>query len=122
MKSIAIIFIFLLNGLCCFSQHAIKGLWYSTDSSRVYQIHNTCKGLEATLYSSKRITDKIGVVVLTNVTFRAKKKRYEGIMYAISDNSPARARLKISDDGKVLLLKLPRLVIFPVYLKWIRCN
>jgi hypothetical protein len=122
MKSIAVIFTFLLNGLCCFSQHSIKGLWYSKDSSRVYQIYDTSKGLTATLYASQRKNDKIGVVVLNNVTYNVKKKKYDGIMYAISDNKPIRARLKISTDGKMLSLKLPRLIIFPVHLKWIRYN
>lgn len=124
MKYFLIIFIFLSKTSHSFAQDSIKGLWYSSDSTRVYKIYDNEKGLQAILVSSKRKNDKMGALVLDELQYNCKKRKFFGFIYGINDNDyrPQFAKLKLSNNGNVLKLKLPRMFLFPVNLYWIKCT
>ncbi len=124
MKYFLIVFFFLFKAALSFAQDSIKGLWYSSDSTRVYKIYESEKGLQAILVSSKRKNDKTGALVLNELQYNCKKKIFMGFIYAINDNDyrPQFAKLKLSNNGKILKLKLPRMFLFPVNLYWVKCT
>jgi hypothetical protein len=121
MKIFFVIVVFIANSLCGFSQHSITGLWYSQDSTRVYKIHETGNGLEAMLHYSTRNNDDTEVMVLNNVKYNVKRKKYFGAIYAVKDKMPHFVKIKLSTNGKILKLKLPRMILFPVNLRWMKC-
>lgn len=95
----------------------IAGSWFSADSSRVYAIQQTGNNLyEAVIKNSSRKTDSIGFAVMKNLHYNAAKKRYEGIMYAVSDSQAC--FVKITTTNNQLQLKLRRMFLFDVVLLW----
>lgn len=97
----------------------ITGLWLSGDSSRVYEIKEAAGNtFEAVIKSSSRKTDSTGFIVIKAIQFNAVKKRYEGVMYAASDNQPC--FVKIFTGNNRLRLKLNRMFLFDAVLKWNR--
>lgn len=118
------VFISLLL-LLTITQHSkaqeITGYWFSADSSRVYAIKQTGNNLyEAVIKTSSRNTDSIGFAVIKNLHYNANKKRYEGIMYAISDNQAC--FVKITCANNRLQLKLRRMFLFDAVLQWNRAG
>ena len=97
----------------------ISGLWYSSDSSRIYKIYATNGGYAATLFSSRHAGEQAGKSVLQDIVFVPKKNDFDGYIFATDGNVDTRARLTLLENG-VLKIKLPRLVFFPVYMKWYR--
>jgi hypothetical protein len=99
----------------------ITGLWYSADSSRIYQVKATDSNkYEAVIYASERKTDTIGFAVIRNLQYNTRKKRYEGAMYAVSDGLPCFTKIKFSNNATMLLLKLSRFFIMDITLEWRR--
>ncbi|MFN8252396.1 MAG: hypothetical protein U0V75_11005 [Ferruginibacter sp.] len=95
----------------------ITGLWYNTDSSRIYEIRPAGSGqYEAILKKSARKTDSSGVTVIKTLRYNAKKKRYEGIMYAAGSSDAC--IVKIIPSQNSLTLKLSRMYLFNVILRW----
>lgn len=98
--------------LCVYTKaQQITGLWFSADSSRIYKINQTGSNLyEAVIKKSARKTDSIGFTVIKNLQYNTAKKRYEGIMYAVTDNRPC--FVKITMESTRLHLKLKRMFLF----------
>jgi hypothetical protein len=113
--------VFYLAMLACTQTKAqqITGLWFSGDSTRVYEIkRNDSTIFEAVIKYSVRKTDTAGFAVIKNLQYNARKKRYEGIMYAAADNQPC--FVKITVLNKQLVLRLSRMFLFDAVLKWNR--
>lgn len=120
--------ILILLALFLFSEvlqaQTIDGLWYSNDSTRVYEIKQTANNkYVAVINSSTRKKDSVGYVVIKDLVFNTRKNRYEGVIYAVSDGEPAFVKIKFSktDENKISL-KLSRMFIFDVSLNWIKVN
>lgn len=118
MKSISIASILLLKVLLCNAQNSIVGLWYSDDSSRIYELFEKGGVYEAMLHSSKRERDSAGVLVLLNLTYKHRRKMYQGFIRALGDGVMVSVKLRLKNDGEILQLKLRRMFFFPVYLRW----
>lgn len=113
--------IFLLVTVLQSKAQQITGLWFSADSSRIYKINQTGSNLyEAVIKTSARKTDSIGFTVIKNLHYSTAKKRYEGIMYAVTDNRPCFVKIKMTDNR--LHLKLNRMFLFNAVLIWSRAT
>lgn len=115
--------VFYLAMLACTQTKAqqITGLWFSGDSSRVYEIKAAAGNtFEAVVKSSSRKTDSAGFIVIKAIHYNSRKKRYEGIMYAVSDSQPC--FVKIITGNNQLVLKLSRMFLFDAVLKWNRAT
>jgi hypothetical protein len=121
MKTILGLILFLL---CLNAAHAqkITGLWYSSDSTRVYEIRENSEGsLEAVIKSSIRDKDSPGYVVIKNLEYNSRRKRYEGVIYAVSDDMSTRVKIKFEKmNEKKILLKLSRMFFLDVNIIWLR--
>ncbi len=100
----------------------ITGLWYSGDSSRIYQIKSSGNDqYEAIIYTSARQQDLIGFTTIKNLQYNNRKKRYEGVMYAFEGGKPVFIKIKFGKSNTdQLRLKLSRMFIMDVTLKWNR--
>lgn len=100
----------------------ITGLWCTSDSTRVYAIQTTGNNnYQAVIIASTRSTDTIGYVAIKNMQYNSRKKRYEGIIYAVADNSPCFVKLYLNKKNTDrLILKLSRMFIMDVSLQWKR--
>lgn len=95
----------------------ITGLWYNTDSSRIYEIRPANPGqYEAIIKKSVRKTDSSGFTVIKNLHFNNRKKRYEGIMHAAGSQDACVVRITASQNK--LTLKLSRMYVFNVTIRW----
>lgn len=121
MKNLFFILFFFCFCLPVFAQSrqdSLSGLWYSFDSSRIYRLYHAPNGYAADLYSSKRPGDVEGRVILNDVAYYPGKGDYEGYIYASNGIQSTKAKIKVGENEKTLILKLPRLLFFPVYIKW----
>jgi hypothetical protein len=94
----------------------ITGLWYSQDSTRIYKIEESSGVYEARLFSSKRKNEEPGFVVLKNVKFRENKTRFEGIIFAVKDNTAATAFITLQDG--IMQLRLQRFFVDHQTIRW----
>jgi uncharacterized protein (DUF2147 family) len=122
MKRLFFIAVFLLKLSSCQSQNSITGYWYSNDGSRTIKIFEKGNYYEAILLSSERESDTAGLVILFNLTYKYRRKIYQGFIRAADDGMTVQVKIKIEDNGKALKLKLRRMFIFPVYLRWIKAE
>lgn len=118
MKIIYLLSFLLLTCFYSYAQTTLVGRWYSADSSRIYKIYVKEKGYEAILEESKRKNDKVGELVLENLVYNKNKKRYKGFIRAVNDGMTVQVKIWVVDDGKSLKLKIKRMMIFPVHLRW----
>jgi hypothetical protein len=102
----------------------LTGLWYSSDSTRIYEIKETAVNkYTAVIKSSTRKADKPGYVVVNNLIYNPRRKRYEGIIYAVKDGEPAFVKIKFSKkDKNEIMLRLNRMFVFDVAIDWIRAS
>jgi len=123
MKKLLILAGLLFSLKTSFAQK-IAGLWYSSDSSRVYEIKQTAVNkYVAVIRSSTRKTDSAGYVVIKELLYNNRKKRYEGIIYAVADGAPAFVKIKFSKkDINKIRLKLSRAFVFDVLIDWIKVS
>lgn len=121
MKKILLLFLSILfiRGI---QAQKLTGLWYSSDSSRVYEIKQVdANTLTATIRSSARKIDSVGYTVIKNLTYNNHKKRYEGVIYAVADGQPAFVKIRFDKHNtNKLILKLNRMFIFNVDIDWVR--
>lgn len=102
------------------SAQKIDGLWYSSDSTRVYEIKKSSENkYTAVIKSSTRQADSAGYVVIKDLEYNSRRRRYEGIIYSVKDGDATFVKIKFLDTNK-LSLKLSRMFVFDVVLKWIR--
>lgn len=102
----------------------IDGLWYSSDSTRVYEIKKTAGDkYTAVIKTSTRKTDKPGYTVIKDLAYNTRKKRYEGIIYAMSDGDATFVKIKFDKtNNNKIMLKLSRMFVFDVSINWIRVS
>ncbi len=97
----------------------ISGTWYSKDGSRQYYIQEMEKGWEAILVHSVRNNEPEGKLVLSRL--QKKKNRYRGLIYSVTDDMYTTVTIKaIGKNKKVLVLKLKRMLLLDVTIKWYR--
>lgn len=102
----------------------ITGLWYSSDSSRIYEIKETRHDIyTAVIKSSQRKTDSVGYIVLQNLTYNRHKKRYEGAIFSTDLPLPAFVKIKFDKhDSNKLVFKIDRMFILDVSISWLRAE
>ena len=118
------ILIFFISGINSIQAQKLTGLWYSADSSRVYEIKATNDNqFVAFIKSSERKTDSVGYVVLKNLLYNSRKKRYEGVIYAVTDGHPAFVKIKFDKhNSNRIILKLNRMFVMDVAIDWVRAE
>lgn len=104
------------------SAQKLEGLWYSSDSSRIYEMRKTAGNkYYAVIKSSTRKTDTVGYNVIRELEYNKRRKRYEGVIYAVKDGDKAFVKIKFSKTGtNKIVLKLSRMFLFDVSLNWIK--
>jgi uncharacterized protein (DUF2147 family) len=119
MKNI-LLFLLLLSIFAKTQAQQLTGLWYSDDSSRVYEIKETgSNNFTATIKYSERKNDSTGFTVIKNLTFNNHKKRYEGVIYAVADGKPTVVKIKFDKkDPSRIILKLDRMLMMDVTIYW----
>ena len=100
----------------------LTGTWYSADSTRQYEIKQVSADVfTAVIKSSVRAADSVGYEVVKHLSFNAKKKRYEGVIYAVSDGQPAFVKIRFADkNSNCLILTIDRMLFMDVSLNWMR--
>ena len=113
-KTIALLFLFITVKI---QAQQITGLWYSSDSSRIYEIiERSSNTYEAVVTASKKANDSIGFSAIKELHYNKRKKRYEGFMYSITNNKPCYVKINLRNTQ--LVLKLNQLFLFDTSLKW----
>jgi uncharacterized protein (DUF2147 family) len=121
MKFLAFTTVILLLAYNSFAQsNNIEGLWYSGDSTRVYTIQKNSNNYTATLYTSKKINEKPGIAVLSNIEQSRDSNEFHGYIHALDDGTTTALKITTHADGNELHLKLRRMFIFPLKLTWYR--
>jgi hypothetical protein len=90
----------------------------------VYEVKKT-EGSKYTaiIKSSTRKTDTAGYVVIKDLEYNARRKRYEGVIYAMKDGDKTFVKIKFSKaDTNKIVLKLSRMFVFDVSISWIRAS
>jgi hypothetical protein len=88
----------------------IEGYWLSGDSSRKYEINKNGNTYNCILASSTRKVDKekIGAVVLRNITYNKRKNYYSGEIISLADGTSAFTKIYIDKVN-------PRNLNFKIY-------
>jgi len=118
---IVVFFVIISNAI---QAQKLTGLWYSADSSRVYEI-KAADGNQfvATIKSSERKADSAGYIVIRNLLYNSRKKRYEGVIYSVTDGQPAFVKIKFDKhNSNKLILKLNRMFVMDVAIDWVRAD
>ncbi len=115
----------ILLGIICISSiraQTLTGTWYSADSTRLYEIKQTAPGeFAAVIKSSQRRNDSVGYEIIKNIFFNTKKKRYEGVIYAVSDGQPAFVKIRFAEKNKNnLIITIDRMLFMDVSFNWMR--
>lgn len=119
MKKIILLIIFFISVNRLIAQK-IDGLWHSSDSTRVYEIKKTTGNkYTAVIKSSTRKKDSAGYVVIKDLEYNARRKRYEGVIYAVEDGDATFVKIRFANTNKIVL-KLSRMFVFDVSINWIR--
>ncbi len=118
------LYTFFLLSVCISSIQAqsLTGTWYSADSTRQYEIKQvSADEFAAVIKSSVRAADSVGYEVVKHLSFNAKKKRYEGVIYAVSDGQPAFVKIRFAEkNSNRLILTISRMLFMDVSLNWMR--
>jgi len=113
--------------ICCMQgngQSELQGLWYSSDSIRIYTIYQNSenKSYEGTITSTKKTDEQKGRLILFDLVYNEQKDRYTGFMRALNSELITRVTLKKNETESCLELKLSRGFFFPVRLRWYKCT
>jgi hypothetical protein len=122
MRNVFILIVAAVLSCSAATAQQLAGLWYSADSSRVYEIKelpgNT---FAAVIRSSSRKTDLPGYTVIQNLVYNTRKKRYEGNIYAVNDSKPAFVKITFDkNDHRKIILKINRMLVMDVAINWTR--
>lgn len=123
MRFYSFFFLFFTTAVTSiYAQQEITGRWLSVDEKRVYYIYPVNDSLyEAKLIYTKREGEDTGAIVLKRVFYNSRKKRYEGLMYSVTDKYLVRlAKIKTAGNGNTLEFTLPRMFFMNVHIKWYR--
>lgn len=123
MRFQLLIFLLLMCALqSLYAQQEITGRWLSGDQKRVYYVYRVNDSLyEAKLVTTKRAGEDTGAIVLKRVFYNNRRKRYEGLMYSVTDQYLVRlAKIKPANGGNTLEFTLPRMFFLNVHIKWER--
>ena len=114
-----LLFLLLMSSVSSksFSQQ-FAGLWYSSDSTRIYKFQEESPGKwNAIIQSSTRKNDRVGYKVIRELVYNKNKKRYEGYFYSVKDDQPAFMKINM-DNPERLRLKLNRMFLFGITIDW----
>jgi hypothetical protein len=101
------------------SGQSITGIWYSKDGTRSYTIYEKQPHWEAVLTKTRRNNDEAGKIILPALAKKGSK--YKGIIHSPEENISTVVTIKHSNKNPdILYLKLRRLIIFPVKIRWYR--
>ena len=102
----------------------LTGLWYSSDSSRIYEIKSAGpEQWKVIIHSSVRKNDKVGYEVIPQLGFNKTRNRFEGYIYSTETDQPVFARISFcKTNSNEIKLKLDRMFLFDANLKWTRLN
>ncbi len=121
MKKILLLIICFISTYRVAAQK-IDGLWYSSDSSRVYEIKKTTGNkYNAVIKSSTRKNDRPGYIVIKDLEYNARRKRYEGVIYAVENSEATFVKIRFTNTNKIVL-KLSRMFVFDLSINWIRAS
>jgi hypothetical protein len=112
---IVMITFFLLSSSGAYAQK-LEGIWFSEDESRTYKIESENGIYKAWLIASDRKNEKPGTLILKDLKYRNNKKRFEGIILAVSDGMEVPVTLTY--DAANINLRLKRLLVDHVNIKW----
>lgn len=118
IASILAVAIGILHGQQLHAQASLEGRWRSADSSRKFTVVGKGNQQIAYLSASNREEDAIGRQVFEVVAHPRNSALYKGGMYAFDDGLVTKLRIRKSSDGKVLQLRLRRMFILPIHIKW----
>jgi hypothetical protein len=117
----AVFFLLLINILNRgHAQDQFTGIWYSSDSTRLYHLFEENKKYCAVIYSSQRKADRRGTLILSDISFRKSNRKYYGVIHSLKDGSKRIVKLYLADRGNELVIEIPRMWFFPVMLYWRR--
>lgn len=104
------------------AQQDISGLWYSEDTTRVYEFRSLSPDqFEARIKSTSRPGEKAGVTILKQVRKSRSGDSYKGIIFSPdSSGIQAKAKLRLKTNGRILQLRISRLILLPVKIRWYR--
>jgi hypothetical protein len=122
MKAVIILTLLVISFIESNAQMKIIGHWFSSDSSRIYNIFAIANSYEGILYKSTRIGDTVGEKVLFSLKPMKRKNRYSGYIRSLSDGLVVRVKIRMKDEGRTLQLTLQRMLVLPVRLKWRRAG
>ena len=114
-----LLFLLLMSSISgkSFSQQ-FAGLWYSSDSTRIYKFQEESPGKwNAIIQSSTRKNDSVGFKVIRELIYNKNKKRFEGYMYSVMDDQSAFIKINLDNPEKIRL-KLNRMFFFAVKINW----
>lgn len=123
MKKIIVLIICFIS-VNSLTAQKLEGLWYSSDSSRVYEISKTGENkYTVVIKSSTRKADSPGFVVIKELEYNSRRKRFEGMICAVEDGAETFVKIRFSKfDTNKLALKLSRMFVFDVSIKWLRAD
>lgn len=97
----------------------LTGNWFSKDGSRQYLIRQKETGWEAVLIHSDRENDTTGKLILSRV--QKRRNFFRGYIYSVTDDAYTTVTIRVSRRNKeVLILKLKRMLLLDVTIKWYR--
>lgn len=102
----------------------LEGLWYSSDSTRVYEIKKAGESkYTVVIKSSTRKGDRPGFVVIKELEYNSRRKRFEGMICAVEDGAETFVKIRFTKaDSNKLALKLSRMFVFDVSINWLRAD
>jgi hypothetical protein len=88
----------------------------------VYEIKQTGQNkYTAILKSSLRQKDSVGYVVIKELQYNSRRKRYEGIIYSVTDGDSTFVSIRFhKKHANKIVLKLDRMFVFDVHINWIK--
>ena len=95
---------------------SIEGRWYSGDSSRIYEINYINGIFEGKIITSSHANEPSGQYILKNITYNAKKKRYEGQILALDDGEVRTVHVFIKNE--TLVLTINRMILTKLKIQW----
>lgn len=113
---------FFFYTLPAMAQQTVTGLWYSSDSTRIYQVYQENGEYKALLFASQRKNEQKGIPILCDVHLDSARQEYRGAIMAADDGLKRVVKIRLSHDGTQLKLRIPRFIIFPVTIIWYRAE
>ena len=111
-----LLYVFSFGSICA---QDISGKWYSEDGTRQYEIRKQADGWAAVLIRSSRPDDKPGFAIISQLQQHGKS--WKGLIHSVADSSMTAVSIRYNaKKNDKLKLKLSRMVILDVSIRWYR--